>query len=627
MAFKTVDQLADPNDVLSSLNNRHEPDPLDTVLPPAKVEDVVLSEEQEQVWEIIQSRQNILVTGSAGTGKSTILKALYKRLGATFHVTASTGIAAVGIGGATIYAWAGLGKGDRSADEIAAGLIRNESRQWARIKTVTHLAIDEISMLPAGVLELLDHVMRIVRRCDEPFGGCQMIFFGDFLQLPPVQKEQTNITFAFQSQLWKEANIKTVLLTKVYRQTEARFSGALNDIRRGVVSDLARAVLQERFDAGKNMVDDGKPPVIIHMTNVDVEAENTRRIEALPGEPVKIEANDFGLQGALLTLQKNCLAPKELLLKPGARVMLLKNVNPEYGLANGSTGTLKEIIVKEEGALSWKRTVYTPVVEFDNGITISIQKAKFETVEDGRVVATREQYPLRLAWSITSHKSQGMTLDKIQVFLEKVFEPGQAYVALSRARTMEGLFIMSRKPGAIGAHPEAVKFYFGDEEPVESDEVYEPAAVPVLPTPSTEQAPEGQRKPEGPVLEPPPTSPEPEPEPPSNVPAGHTHICRSCSTTYEAGSSEVWDAECRCGGEIWQIKADPVKRVRKKKEPEAPAAARAELKPDPDDNIPMEHPDDYRRAVEEMVDAIEEADSRDGIVFAIRTFRKLYPKQ
>lgn len=568
-------EVAAANAAVAELPRAKEPDVVleEIVGKPTPAEDIILSSQQEEVWEVIQRGGNVLVTGSAGTGKSTILRALLNRLPHTFHITASTGIAAVNVGGLTIYSWAGLGKGVRSADDIAQDIIDQQGRHYFRLKTVTHLAIDEISMLPASVFELLDGVMRIVRKCDEPFGGVQLILFGDFLQLPPVVREQTDVVFTFQSPLWKQAGIQTMFLTKVYRQADERFSTALNDIRRGFISSRAKAVLQERFEAGKTMAEgtDGPPPVIIHTRNVDVDDENQKRLDALGGEAVVIKANDFGKAGALLTLQKHCLAPAELKLKVGARVMLLKNIDPSIGLANGSTGVVEKIEEKQEGILTWKRTVLIPHVKFDVGPTLAITKAKFETIEDGHVAATREQLPLRLAWSITTHKSQGMTLDRIQVYLSKVFEDGQAYVALSRARTLEGLFIMSKKPGCITANPRAVRFYFGDEEPTE------PAQA-------------------------------------------------------ELNLDAPSDGKCDSAAKVLLPRDDREERSATPQVSPVPIVKDSFFPPDDDDDIPMVHEGDrsedrtLKTAVEEMITAIEEADSRDAIAYAIRTFRKLYPR-
>lgn len=408
-----------------------------------------LSIEQQSVIADIDEGKNVLVTGSAGTGKSTLLKAIRSKF--DMPVTASTGIAAVNVGGLTIHSWAGLGLAKQSAQEIARNL---RVDAYYKIKETRRLAIDEISMISAEFFTKIDQLFRIVRGTQLPFGGMQLVLFGDFLQLPPVIKDTPNEllqreVFAFESQSWRETNIKTHLLTKVFRQADARFSSVLNSIRVGDVTADVSELLNSRFNA----IDENPKlePVVVHTHNVDVDTINSIRLEKIDGEERTFEAMDSGQPGPMAMLDKHCLAPKTLMLKIGAQVMLLCNIDPAAGLANGSVGTVTGFSENDMGPLV--------SVFFNNGEMLKIGHNKWEIIDGSKVVATRKQIPLRLAWAITSHKSQGMTLDKVQVFLAKCFEYGQAYVALSRARTAEGLFVASGSRKSIKAHPAAVDFY------------------------------------------------------------------------------------------------------------------------------------------------------------------------
>ena len=405
-----------------------------------------LSPEQHAIVARIRDGRNILVTGSAGTGKSRLLKELSTIYKGELPVCGSTGIAAVQVGGLTLHSWAGLGLGEGSAEQIAGEILQRQGAALGRIKKAKRLALDEVSMIHGELFEKMDEVFRIVRKNPAPFGGVQLILFGDFLQLPPVARGKPQ-AFAFQSAAWERAAIETGMLTQVFRQQDADFSTALNCIRMGEVSEETERMLRSRYQ-----VSDPKPgtrPVIVHSHNADVDRENDSLLGGLVGKIEEYVARDSGQAGALANLQKNCLAPGVLRLRKGAQVMLLKNIDPEIGLANGSIGIVEDFVPSNR----------RPVIRFQNGVRWESEKESWTVKNGEELLAERVQHPLRLAWAITAHKSQGMTLDKIRVHLAKVFEYGQAYVALSRARTLDGLFIESTKKGCIKAHPEAVKFY------------------------------------------------------------------------------------------------------------------------------------------------------------------------
>lgn len=407
--------------------------------------EIALSDEQEAVMNDITEGRNVLVTGSAGTGKSTILRELNRRFNGTLPVTGSTGIAAVNVGGSTIHSWAGLGLGEDSAENLAERHFTGRGKAYKRITGSRILAIDEISMIHGDLFETMEELFRLLREDSRPFGGVQMVLFGDFLQLPPVSRGR-DLRFAFQTQAWSNAKFRVHCLRRVFRQQDAEFSNVLNEIRVGNLTAAARRMLSSRLGAA-----DPHPevePVVVYTHNADVDATNERRLEQIPGREEQYKARDDGDDSALKTLQKNCLAPALLRLKVGAQVMLLQNIDPGAGLANGSIGTVEFFDADN-----------MPFVRFNNGQGITVGRHHWEIRMGDQILASRTQLPLRLAWSITAHKSQGMTLDKVAVHLDRAFDYGQSYVALSRARTLGGLFIRSSKLGCIKAHPEAVKFY------------------------------------------------------------------------------------------------------------------------------------------------------------------------
>lgn len=410
-----------------------------------------LSEEQQQILQSTQEGRNLLVTGSAGTGKSFLLRAMEELPGPELDITASTGIAAVNVGGRTIHSFLGIGRADGDPEELAMEVMVRGGKALRRIRDAQRIAIDEISMISAELIQKIDVVMRKVRDVNAPFGGVQMLFLGDFLQLPPVVKggitDPDTPYFAFQARAWKDADVGLGLLTKVFRQEDETFSRVLNEARMGKLSPEAGRILKSRL--GAEDLDPDHPPIIVHTRNADVDRENMAHLAAIEKPESTYYADDGGTDAAALkSIQDNCLAPETLILKEGARVMLLCNLEIKEGLANGTLGTV-ESISRENG----------PKVRFDNGITRYIEQHTWDIHERKVLLAWRKQLPLRLSWAITAHKSQGMTLNKIRVHLQNCFEFGQAYVALSRARTLEGLFIADSKAGVIRAHPAAVNFY------------------------------------------------------------------------------------------------------------------------------------------------------------------------
>lgn len=393
----------------------------------------------------IRAGKNLLITGPGGTGKSFLLervRTVLDSMDCKMDVCGSTGISAVNVGGVTLHSWAGIGLGKGTASSLAMNA-KNNPNSYNRIRNAEVLAIDEISMIDADLLDKIDTVFQFLREDDRPFGGIQMLFFGDFHQLPPVEGN-----YAFQSKVWKEADVQTRLLTRIFRQEDAAFAGALMELRRGELSQESKALLNGRYRAKVGSPE--TPPVYLTTHNDKALSINEDHLKSLPGSTWNYLARDTGSPAGLRVLEK-CKIPAVLNLIHGARVLCCSNLFPDLQIMNGSAGT----VVGEENVVG----VRCPVVRFDNGTEMSIPRVEKEISLDGKVIAKRTQFPLRLGWALTTHSAQGSTLDLVEAHLGRAFERGQIYVALSRVRTLEGLSIMSLNKEMIKPCQVASAFY------------------------------------------------------------------------------------------------------------------------------------------------------------------------
>ncbi len=418
----------------------------------------LLSADQKQAVYDIEDGESIFVSGSAGTGKSFLLQYLKANYcDAGLHITASTGIAAVNVGGQTLHSWAAIGLGNLPAEQIIENLLSAKfSRVRRKLKMAKMLAIDEISMISAPVFDLINDLLKTIRQNDQPFGGLQLILFGDFLQLPPVNRDRqmaNDYQFCFQSRAWQELNPKMVLLQTVFRQEDNNFVQLLNNIRFGKINENDITTLKSRIGLPEEV--SAIKPTILASHNAQVDAVNRLELKKISNNSQNFAAKFSGNSTKIEFLRKNCLANEDLELKVGAQVMMLKNTYQKEGVINGSIGVIKEFS---------KKSNY-PIVEFNNGKILTIAPEiwaleKFD-VEKREIIVEAEmsQVPLLLAWAITIHKSQGMTLDKVKCDLSKVFADGQIYVALSRVRSLEGLYIDGLDFNRIKANPEIVEFY------------------------------------------------------------------------------------------------------------------------------------------------------------------------
>lgn len=380
---------------------------------------------------------SVFLTGAPGSGKTFVLNEFIRRAkkaGKRVAVTASTGIAATHIGGTTIHSWAGLGIRDSITEQDHKWLKEN-ARLLKRYNNLDVLIIDEVSMLHGKRLNMINEICKLLRVSDEPFGGLQIILTGDLFQLPPIDREATTIDFVHLSDAWRELNPTICYLKEQHRQVNDPLLDLLEAMR-------ANDVNQAHFDAlGERMGREVSENVTrLYSHNVDVERINNEHLKALD-EDVKLFAMEtFGVQAKVEQLIKSVLAPQLLELKVGAEVMFVAN-NFSEGFVNGSRGTVVDFDEK------------SPIVRLQSsGKRITVTPHSWSLEEDGRERARVTQLPLRLAWAITIHKSQGMSLDAAEIDLSRAFTPGMGYVALSRVRSMDGVHLKGINNAAFAMH-------------------------------------------------------------------------------------------------------------------------------------------------------------------------------
>lgn len=398
---------------------------------------------QELALEILLSGESAFITGPAGTGKTFLLNQfikLAKYEGKHVSVTATTGLAATHLGGTTIHAWAGIGVLDyvneKFVDHIAKG--RREI-----IEKTNVLIIDEVSMLHDYRLDMVDQVCRMVRKNEQPFGGIQVVLSGDFFQLPPVNRNDSREGgFVVNSNAWQELDPVILYLSDQFRQSEGDM---LLDILTSMrANDVRRRHAEALLARTETTPPEGARLTELHTTNVDVDRINERQLAELAGDELIYGQHTTGSANYVENLQRSVLAPAVLTLKQGALVMAVKN-DASRRYANGSLGTVVDF---EPG------TEY-PVVEFLNGRTVTMSPEMWELRDGDKKRASISQVPLRLAWAITVHKSQGMTLDAARIDLRKAFVPGMGYVALSRVKNIDNLYLTGINRMALTMSEEA----------------------------------------------------------------------------------------------------------------------------------------------------------------------------
>lgn len=398
---------------------------------------------QTEALDLMKMGKNIFLTGAPGSGKTYLLNQYIRYLrhyDVKIAVTASTGIAATHLHGVTIHSWSGIGVKDSMnakelEDVLTARLIKRN------YKNTKILVIDEISMLHKHQLDMIDTIARHMLKWGQPFGGLQVILCGDFFQLPPVTSSvgTSEIQFAFESDAWKKGNFHICYLKEQHRQGNDPLLGVLQDIRSGTAGEHTKVPLRTRY---KKEPQGATKATKLYSRNVNVDAINTEELNNIRAALKIFRMETYGFHLIVDGLKRNCLALEELKLKIGSEVMFIKN-DPENKYVNGTRGVVVSFD-KQEG---W------PVVKTYEGKILIAYPVEWKYEDNGTVRATIRQVPLRLAWAITIHKSQGMTLDAAEMDLGDVFELGMGYVALSRVRSLNGLKLLNLNELALKVHP------------------------------------------------------------------------------------------------------------------------------------------------------------------------------
>ncbi len=382
---------------------------------------------QSEALDILKMGYNVFLTGPAGSGKTFVLNEYInylkqKRIGV--GVTASTGIASTHLGGITIHSWSGLGIKENISEKDLKKILK-KSYLKKRFKNSGVLVIDEISMINASQLDCINKICQAFKSNSRSFGGLQLVCSGDFFQLPPIQKNGDE-QFVTSSKIWNEMDIKICYLEEQHRQEQGGLLSLLCNIRNSKVKEAKEILNSFNFEK----INFSIIPTKLYTHNVDVDVINSFELEKINEEGKAYEMQYSGNKNIAEALKKGCLAPEKLVLKKGAKVMFVKN-NFESGYVNG---TLGEVAYFDEAD-------GLPVVEIYNGRKIKAEFATWVIEEEDVIKAQIKQIPLRLAWAITVHKSQGMNLDAAEIDLSKCFVEGMGYVALSRLRAIEGLKI------------------------------------------------------------------------------------------------------------------------------------------------------------------------------------------
>jgi len=448
------------------------------------------SEEQQIAYDIFNSGENMFLTGPGGTGKSAFIRFIQDesiRKRKDIQVCALTGCAALMLEckAKTIHSWAGIGLCTDSIEKIITRISRNRHAKsmW---KTVDILVIDEVSMMSQKVFDTLDAIGKYVRRNHCIFGGIQLLFTGDFYQLPPISKNTNTETilednnssaskFCFQSPIWMQAFPwkNHITLIKNYRQTDLVYQKILNQIRKGILKQSSYEILMEQI--GKEIPSSFKPTKLyptrntanivnnsemsnLQTENIQFSIKNRYDLEMSPAERIlQMPFNREQMDKELLYLQKNLLCVPVLNLKVGAQVMCLVNIKLSNGdlICNGSQGVVVRFTNKMEGT----NNASLPVVLFNHNnyeMTMDYHVWPSENIPGIGVT----QIPLIHAWAITIHKSQGRTLDMAEIDAGSgIFECGQTYVALSRVRSLDGLFLSAFDPSKIRVNGLVREFY------------------------------------------------------------------------------------------------------------------------------------------------------------------------
>lgn len=441
----------------------------------------MLNQKQLEVIEKLKTHQNVFITGGAGVGKSFLIEYISKHKTEIFGhkkigVTSTTGTSSILINGTTIHSYLGLGLGNNSVEKMYTFIIKRKHlrERWRELDV---LIIDEISMLTAELFDKIEAIARQIRNKLKPFGNIQLVFSGDFFQLPPIGVSSGNSQFCFQSPHWEKCIPKEniMILTEIIRQEDKLFATALSKIRVGNIDDSVKELFSSTI--GTHQKDDLIQPTKLYPLNSCVDYINekeftraTRNIKKTqsegPPEDTRVYIREFEmypLKGVSPKIKENIIEkyknygiiPEQLELCIGCQVMLIQNLDliseGEQKLVNGCRGVVTRFVDD------------IPMVKFTNGKELVIDWYTWEIEEQDISFGRISQIPLKLAYAFSIHKSQGCTLDKVMINLRNVFDYGMGYVALSRVKNLEGLYIEDIDWSKIMAHPEVIE-YFNDLE-------------------------------------------------------------------------------------------------------------------------------------------------------------------
>ncbi len=433
---------------------------------------------QSKALEVLKCQGNVFLTGAAGTGKSFLLNHYLKDKNAEdFPIVASTGAAAVLVGGRTFHSFFGLGILEGGAEETVRRAIRNRKLAY-RLNRAACVIIDEVSMLPGIAIAAAEAIARAVRKDESPWGGLRIIAVGDFAQLPPIARDNVAKDWAFTHEAWEASDFQPALLSTVMRTQDLEFLKILNFVRVGTVNQEVVDFLNARTDVADDLSDATR----LFPHRAQAERFNQMRLSSIDGPTYSFETTYEGEDRYIEATRKSVPIPDTLVLKRGALVMMRRNdQSGKMRYVNGSLGYVRSI---RDECIS---------VELLNGDVIDCEREGFNYLDgDGKEVAVAWNFPVTLAWATTIHKAQGASLDRMVVNLEHLWEPGQAYVALSRVRSSAGLTIEKWNPHSIRAEPLVTKFYDGLAEAFTKyvpRALYEPKVVAKLEIP--EKKPKG----------------------------------------------------------------------------------------------------------------------------------------
>ena len=399
--------------------------------------------DQKTALKILHSGENVFITGQAGSGKTFLLNKFIneaRKKGKTVAVTATTGLAATHLNGTTIHSWSGMGVANSISGNFYSK-IRKPRRE--NICETDILIIDEISMLHDYRLDMVNAILKKIRKNNSPFGGIQLVMSGDFFQLPPVNRYDDEFKggFVTESVAWRQAGLKICYLNEQHRQADEELSAILTAMR---TNNLKRDQVQTLLDRIDAEAPSNEIVTKLYTTNRDVDIINKKELAKIKGKSYFYSQETEGTKHYVEVLRRAILAAPILELKKGAHVMSIKN-SPDGKYVNGSLG---EVVDFKYG---------DPIVKFNNGNTVRIKTSEWNLADGEIVLASIEQIPLKLAWAITVHKSQGMTLDGAEIDLSRAFVEGMGYVALSRVKNLHSLYLKGLNKMAITVSSEAIE--------------------------------------------------------------------------------------------------------------------------------------------------------------------------